>query len=307
MAAIWIPKRLVDLSLINTRAQSKRSFVRHCEFEYESRIYAAAKEIVAEDRHVVLVSGPSSSGKTTSSLKLRDKLIGMGRQSRVVSMDNFYKNLDVYPRLEDGSKDLENVTGLELDLFADCVRKLLADGKAMFPRFDFASETRQDEAEPIEIGDGILIVEGIHALNPLVLEKLPEDERFAIYASPREEYSYRGQKVLPTRDIRLMRRMIRDYKRRGNSPWNTIEVWPKVCEGEDKYIKVYKPNADYILDTSFSYELLIMNSELQNFKGYADDSIPGMRLGELLNIFKNLDSLSVGYVPRGSMLKEFYG
>ena len=143
MAAIWIPKRLVDLSLINTRAQSKRSFVRHCEFEYESRIYAAAKEIVAEDRHVVLVSGPSSSGKTTSSFKLKDKLIGMGKKSRVVSMDNFYKNLDVYPRLEDGSKDLENVTGLELDLFAECVNRLLADGKAMFPKFDFATETRR--------------------------------------------------------------------------------------------------------------------------------------------------------------------
>lgn len=307
MPAVWIPKRLVDLGLINTAGISKNSFVSHCEFEYESRVYAAAKEIISENRHIIMLTGPSASGKTTTAHKLCDKLISMGKKARVISLDNFFKNKNDYPRLENGEKDYENVSALELSLFEECFNELLEKGSAKFPEFDFRTETRIDEATELELDGGFVIVEGIHALNPLLLELLPKNETFTIYAGLREEYSLHGQRILPTRDIRLLRRMIRDYKYRGHSPQKTVGMWRSVCEGEDKYIKVFKSNADLLLDTSFSYELLIMHSALEDFREFADSATPeGKKLTELLKIFDNIGYLPIGLMPPSSMLCEFF-
>ncbi len=306
MPAIWIPKRLVDLGLINTAALSREQFIRHCEFEYESRVYAAAKEILAENKHIIMLTGPSASGKTTTAHKLRGKLEQLGSKARVISLDNFFKNSRDYPRLENGEKDYENVTALELGLFESCFKQLMSDGKAFFPRFDFHTETRIEKAMEIEIDDGFIIVEGIHALNPVLLDLLPKEETFTIYAGLREEYSMLGQRILPTRDIRMLRRMIRDYAHRGHSPQKTISMWQEVCNGEDKYIKVFKPNADLLLDTAFSYEVLIMKSALENFSQFCDNSQEGLRLAELVQIFENIDSIPMEMLPRQSMLCEFY-
>ena len=306
MPAIWIPKRLVDLSLVNTRGLSKQSFIRHCEFEYESRVYAAAKEIIEENRHIIMLTGPSASGKTTTTHKLKDKLQGMGKKARVISLDNFFKNGQDYPRLENGEKDYENVTAIELPLFEKCIKELLEKGRAKFPEYDFTQEKRVEEAIDIEIDNGFIIVEGIHALNPLLLDLLPKEETFAIYAGLREEYSFRGQRILPTRDIRMLRRMIRDHKYRGHTPQKTISMWQSVCDGEDKYIKIFKPNADLLLDTSFSYEILIMHSALQDFAQYADSTPEGVRLAQLLKVFENIGYLPVGSMPAHSMLGEFF-
>ena len=307
MPAIWIPKRLVDLNLINTAGLNRQSFIRHCEFEYESRVYAAAKEIIEENRHIIMLTGPSASGKTTTAHKLKDKLINMGKKARVISLDNFFKNKDDYPRIENGEKDYENVTAIELDLFKKCLNELLEKGVAKFPEFDFATETRIEDAIEIEIDDGFIIVEGIHALNPVLLELLPAQETFTIYAGLREEYSFRGQRILPTRDIRLLRRMIRDYKYRGHSPQKTISMWQSVCDGEDKYIKVYKPNADLLLDTSFSYEILLLHSALQDFEQFRDtETAEGQRLDRLFRVFDNIGFIPVGSMPKNSMLGEFF-
>lgn len=308
MAAIWIPKRLVEISLINTANSNKKTFVRHCEFEYESRIYAAAKEIMEEGKHIIMLTGPSASGKTTTSNKIAEKLIAMGQKAQVISMDNFFKNPEDYPKLADGSKDYESVYAVDIELLDICLNKLMQNGKATFPIFDFKTETRQENAIELEIGDGFIIVEGIHALNPIILDTLPRENIMTIYAGLREEYSNLGQRVLPTRDIRLVRRMIRDYKHRGHSPEKTIKMWPLVCEGEDKYIKLFKQNADLLLDTSFSYEILVMNSALKNFISEVDCvSEESKILDTLMKTFNLCDYISEGYIPQGSMLREFFG
>ena len=307
MPAVWIPKRLVDLGLINTAGLSENSFVRHCEFEYESRIYSAAKEIAAENRHIVMLTGPSASGKTTTAYKLRDRLISMGKNSRVISLDNFFRNSEDYPRLENGEKDYENITAIDMGLFERCFHSLLENGKAKFPQFDFTAERRIEDAIELELKNGFIIVEGIHALNPALLALLPREETFTIYAGLREEYSFRGQRILPTRDIRLLRRMIRDYRYRGHSPQKTISMWQAVCDGEDRYIKIYKPNADLLLDTSFSYEILIMHSVLKDFEQFAADGTgEGRKLAELFKIFDNIGYLPPKLMPNSSMLGEFF-
>ena len=307
MSAIWIPKRLVEIKLVNAAAADKVSFVRHCEFEYESRIYAAAKEILASGKKIVMLTGPSASGKTTTSNKIAEKLRTMGKNSQVLSMDNFFKNPEDYPRLADGTKDYENVQAVDIQLMDRCLKEIIATGKSVMPEFDFKTERRIENAIEVDVGDGILIVEGIHALNPVVIGELPRDAVFTIYAGLREEYSHQGQRVLPTRDIRMVRRMIRDFKHRGHSPEKTISMWQSVCDGEDKYIKPFKPNADLLLDTSFSCEILVMNSALKNLSaGLADGSPESEKLNALLKVFNNCDFIPEGYLHTNSMLKEFY-
>ncbi|MBE6879092.1 MAG: nucleoside kinase [Ruminococcaceae bacterium] len=307
MSAIWIPKRLVEISLVNAAAADKISFIRHCEFEYESRIYAAAKEIMASGKRIVMLTGPSASGKTTTSNKIAEKIRTMGKNAQVLSMDNFFKNPETYPRLADGSKDYENVQAVDIELMSKCLREILDTGKSVMPEFDFKTERRIENAIGMDIGDGIIIVEGIHALNPVVLGDLSREDVFTIYAGLREEYSHQGQRVLPTRDIRMVRRMIRDFKHRGHSPEKTIGMWQSVCDGEDKYIKPFKQNADLLLDTSFSYEILVMNSALKNLSaGLKDGSAESERLNQILRVFNNCDFISEGYLLTNSMLKEFY-
>ena len=151
MPAIWIPKRLVEVSLINTAAESAASFARHCEHEYEGRVHAAASEVLASGCSVVMLTGPSASGKTTTAHKLAEALRLRGVVSQVVSLDNFYKNLNEYPRLPDGSKDYENITALDVDEIQRCLNELITTGRTELPEFDFLTENRKPEKIPLEL------------------------------------------------------------------------------------------------------------------------------------------------------------
>ncbi len=307
MPAIWIPKRLVEIGLINTAAENPSSFVCHCEIEYESRVIAAAAESRGTDAKIIMLTGPSASGKTTTAHKLANALKRSGTYAVVVSLDDFYKDIDDYPRLPDGSKDYENVHALDVNEIHRCLMALIDKGEADFPEFDFVSETRMPERHRISRGDGVVIVEGIHALNPLLTDVLPRGSVYKIYAGLREEYSYGGQRALPTRDIRLARRMVRDHKFRGHSLEKTIAMWPLVCEGEDNYIKSFKPHADLLLDTSFSYEICVLAPFVVELRGKVSEPALGARLDDLADHFALCTSMKTGYIPPQSMLREFIG
>ncbi|MFQ8832656.1 MAG: uridine kinase [Ruthenibacterium lactatiformans] len=151
--------------------------------------------------------------------------------------------------------DYESVDALDISAINRCLLELIRTGRTQIPDFDFCGERRRHGVIPVEVGDGVVVIEGIHALNPRLTALLPEGSAFKIYAGMREEYSRDGQRILPTRDVRLARRMVRDHKFRGHSLEKTFSMWPAVCEGEDKNIKVFKLEADLLLDTSFSYEV----------------------------------------------------
>ncbi|MDL2293252.1 nucleoside kinase [Ruminococcaceae bacterium OttesenSCG-928-D13] len=307
MPAIWIPKRLVEIGLINTAAENATSFVCHCEIEYESRVIAAAAESRGTDSKIIMLTGPSASGKTTTANKLAEALIRSGTHAVVVSLDEFYKDIDDYPRLPDGSKDYENVYALDVDEIHRCLLQLLREGAADFPLFDFQTEKRKPERHRIALEGGVVVVEGIHALNPLLTDVLPEGSVYKIYAGLREEYSHGGQRTLPTRDIRLARRMVRDNKFRGHSLEKTLNMWPMVCDGEDTYIKAYKPYADLLLDTSFSYEICVLAPFVTELKGKLDDPVLGPQLDDLADRFARCNPLSDKLIPPQSMLREFIG
>ncbi len=307
MPAFWIPKRLVEIGLINTAAEAPSSFVCHCEIEYESRVLAAAAETKGSGCKVVMLTGPSASGKTTTAHKLEEALSRSGTSSVVVSLDNFYKNLEDYPRLPDGNKDYENVEALDIPEIHRCLRALIEEGAADFPEFDFQTETRLPQRQRIDRRGGIVIVEGIHALNPRLSDALPEGSIYKIYAGLREEYSNGGQRFLPTRDIRLARRLVRDNKFRGHSLEKTIKLWPLVCEGEDRYIKSFKSYADLLLDTSFSYEICVLAPFVKSMKGSLGDTVYGRQIDSLAERFARCNALTEKYIPPHSMLREFIG
>lgn len=305
---IWIPKRLVELGLVNVAARSPEAFIDYCEQDYAARVEHAAACVRESGAHVVMLTGPSASGKTTTAHKLADCIAAHGRRSAVVSLDNFYKDLKDYPRLPDGSVDYESVDALDISAINRCLLELIRTGRTQIPDFDFCGERRRHGVIPVEVGDGVVVIEGIHALNPRLTALLPEGSAFKIYAGMREEYSRDGQRILPTRDVRLARRMVRDHKFRGHSLEKTFSMWPAVCEGEDKNIKVFKPEADLLLDTSFSYEVCCLAPFVTALRGELAPGTPyAAQLESLCSRFALCMPLPEQSIPRTSMLREFIG
>ena len=308
MITIWVPKRLVEVELYNVAARSPEQLARACEASYQRRLAYAAEKIRYSGTKIVMLTGPSASGKTTTAHKLAEELVRQGMPARVVSLDNFFRGAEYYPRMPDGTTDYENLETLDLPLVNQCIKELCETGKTVLPIYDFVQEARSAETEPVDLMGGVCIVEGIHALNPRLTALLPEGSAFKIYAGMREEYSRDGQRILPTRDVRLARRMVRDHKFRGHSLEKTFSMWPAVCEGEDKNIKVFKPEADLLLDTSFSYEVCCLAPFVTALRGELAPGTPyAAQLESLCSRFALCMPLPEQSIPRTSMLREFIG
>ena len=255
MITIWVPKRLVEVDLYNVAARSPQALAQLSENSYARRVQYAAQKVRGSGAKIVMLTGPSASGKTTSAHCLANALVQQGTPAQVVSLDNFFKGAAYYPKMPDGTLDYENLETLDLPLIKQCLHQLSETGKTELPIYDFATEQRSAEVEPIDLQGGVCIVEGIHALNPELTGLVPDDQIYRIYAGLREEYCIDGRRVINTQDIRLCRRTLRDAAARGRSPAKTLSMWDRVLDGETRYIKGFKTTADFLLDTSFTYEL----------------------------------------------------
>ncbi|MCL2578822.1 MAG: nucleoside kinase [Oscillospiraceae bacterium] len=258
----------------------------------------------------VLLCGPSASGKTTTAYKLKESLIQNGMRARVVSMDNFFIGRENYPKLPDGSPDMESVYTLDLKLLNKCFNELQTTGKSLLPKFDFVSQKLILEAHPVDItGGDVLIMEGIHALNPEVLSDIPNENVMRIYASVRSKFVSGEEDILIPKDIRLMRRLVRDDKFRSLSPIETLKTWENVLDGERKYINPYRDDVDIKLDNTIDYEVCVWRFMLQNQldiggpEGFCD--YPAIyRIFKGLTRFPSIDPASI---PADSLLREFIG
>ncbi len=308
MDKISKPKRLLEIDLSNFCVQNPKKFVELCETQYEKRIEIIAKDILASKKPIVTLTGPSSSGKTTSSHKLAQKLIELGKPAIVISMDNFFLGKKNYPTLPDGTKDLESPKTLNMEEIHTAVSTLCKTGEVELPIFDFKEQERSDEKKHVKLNDGICILEGIHAFNPALISLLKQEGVYQVYVSVREEYSVNGIRSIETRNLRLCRRMLRDMDTRGLSPEKTVSLWKNIVSGEDKYIKPYKHNADAILDTAFTYEIhLVAHLMKQAPNLTATGSIAWSVIKTLNNRLDIVSPLSMEYLPKNSMLREFYG
>lgn len=258
---------------------------------------------------VVLIAGPSSSGKTSTSHRLCLELLAQGRQPVALSLDNWYVDGTLTPLKEDGTKDYESVYAIDLKQLEDDLKALIAGKEIALPTFNFAEERREYLGETLRLEEGaIMVIEGIHALNPILTEHIAPDCKFKVYAAPMSPVSLDGERWVPTYVHRLLRRMSRDLRTRGKSPLKTIASWPSVVEGEVKWIEPFRKEADAEFDTSMTYELpairYTVETALQTVPAATDEYKTAEQLLYYLSFFEPLEA---SFIPRTSILREFIG
>lgn len=300
----------VEIAGINELAiLDPAGLVEKAEDYYNTQVLTAARTIKARTGcKFVLLCGPSASGKTTTAHKLGRRLVELGVGARVVSMDNFFMGINSYPKLPNGKPDMESIKALDLPLLNRCFGELMKKGESTLPTFDFERQQRSMQAEHVRLDDGdVLIMEGIHALNPEVLCDIPKENVFHIYVSVRSKFINGDEVILIPKDIRLMRRMVRDHKFRGWPPLSTLEQWTHVLEGERKNIDPYRDDVDLKMDNTIDYEVCVwhdlLNALLEDKEKY--EAYP-----EIRRIFEGLlrfPKLDYHLIPENSLLREFLG
>lgn len=257
----------------------------------------------------ILIAGPSSAGKTTFSRRLCIHLKILGKNTIPLSMDDFFKNRSDCPQLPDGSFDFEGLEALDVALFQETVNKLLHKQPTRMPLFNFKTGMREWKQEELQLNDDhILIIEGIHGLNPKIAQELPKDQIFRIYINALTHLNLDEHNRIPTSDYRLIRRIVRDHQFRGWSGEQTIRLWKNVRHGEDVNIYPFQEQADVIFNTSMVYELPILKTLvtplLDRIIPEQSQYLQANRLKKLLAYF--VDG-SAEAVPRNSILAEFIG
>ncbi|QUA53143.1 nucleoside kinase [Aristaeella lactis] len=289
-----------------------RNFIRVNEALHEAAIHKIAKNIHEQNKHIVLVAGPSSSGKTTFSGRLGVHLQMYGHACRRISMDDFFINRDEMPLQVDGTKDYDSIDALDLKLLSDTLTGLLNGEEVFMPNFDFASGTKDYMTPPTSLAPGeIIIMEGIHGLNPQVCEMLPADEIYKIFASALTVLNLDDHNRIRTTDVRLLRRIVRDNQFRGYPPETTLEMWPRVRSAEEKYIFTYQENADSMFNTALQYELPILKlfayKLLMDVPSSSPNYLLSRRLIKVLNYLPDVDEEVLNEIPPLSLLREFIG
>ncbi len=261
-----------------------------------------------ESLRLVCIAGPSSSGKTTFSNRLRIELMSRGLKPIKISMDDYYRNRDECPKDENGEYDLEHVNALDLELFNENLLDLIEGEEVEQPIFNFKLG-RREKGQKIKVDkDTIIIIEGIHALNEEVTKSIPKPQKFKIFISPFSQLNIDDHNPIAASEIRLLRRIVRDAKYRKTGPDETLSMWASVRRGEFKWIYPCQEEADFVFNTELTYELGVMKKyaikTLQSIDKNNPYYIPANRLVKFLKYVVDIDDR---YVPCNSLLREFIG
>ncbi len=286
-------------------------FIKIAEALHEKRIAQIADEITREYGKIklVLIAGPSSSGKTTFAKRLGVQLRVNEKNPVVISLDNYFLDRDKTPRDENGNYDFDSIEALDLKLINEHLRDLLAGKEVAIPKFDFKKGKRVGIEKKLKLAKGdIIVIEGIHGLNPRLSELVPDEAKFRIYVSALTQLSVDAHNRISTSDTRLIRRIVRDKLFRGHSALDTLRMWPNVRKNEEKHIFPYQENADVMFNSSLVYEMAVL-------KLYADamleqvtpDNPEYADAVRLLSILSHFLGIMPTEVPPTSILREFIG
>ena len=276
----------------------------------EKKIGQIAEEIAQrEGVKLVLLAGPSSSGKTTSCKRLSIQLAVNGLKPLQISLDDYFVDREKTPKDENGEYDYESIYALDLQLINDQFNALFRGEEVELPKYDFQSGKSKKSGKKLKMNDNnVLVVEGIHALNPELTAQIPDSQIFRVYASALTTILLDNHNYVPTTDNRLLRRIIRDYKYRGVSAQETIHRWPSVRAGENKWIFPFQENADAMLNTAMLYELAVIKTQaeplLQQVPENCEEYAEAYRLLKFLKYFKGIP---YNNLPPTSLLREFLG
>ena len=276
----------------------------------EKKIANIAEEIASRKGvKLVLLAGPSSSGKTTSCKRLSIQLAVNGLKPLQISLDDYFVDREKTPKDASGEYDYESIYALDLDLINEQFNALFRGEEVELPKYDFQSGKSKKSGNKLKMNDNnVLVVEGIHALNPELTAHIPQEQIFRVYASALTTILLDNHNYIPTTDNRLLRRIIRDYKYRGVSAQETIHRWPSVRAGENKWIFPFQENADAMLNTAMLYELAVIKTQveplLQQVSENCEEYAEAYRLLKFLKYFKGIP---YNNLPPTSLLREFLG
>lgn len=300
-----------NLADINRMAQKNpEKLVLHTDKHFHDSICKLAKKVAARGCQVVLLSGPSSSGKTTTAHFLADALNRLGHQTEMISLDDFYRAEEETPYRADGQHDFECLEALRLDCIQQCLHDLVTSGSCNVPLFDFVHHRPQPQFRHLNLKkNGIAIIEGIHALNPVLTAELPYNQITRIYISVKQDIYNGTEELLSAQEVRMIRRMVRDYNFRSTTPESTLKMWNSVMEGERKYIKPFKRMADFTVNSLHAYELgvlrgpaLMLLHNVEESTGWIAEEM--RRLSFALMLFT---PVSASLLPPTSLIREFIG
>lgn len=296
-----------------TDSQSIKQLIAQAEGRHLQRLAEIADTIAEANEkrglRMVLISGPTSSGKTTFAGLLSGALAERGLRPVPISMDDYFVDRDKTPLGEDGKPDFEAVEAVDLPLLNEQLHTLHNGGEAVLPIYNFLTGKREWRDKPLHLeGNSVMILEGLHALNPRLTELIPDDCKFRIFISCfTAAESGDGERITPF-DVRLLRRITRDYGQRGRTAASTLEQWPSVRRGEDKYVFPFLGEADAMFDTSLAYELSALRPQAEPLLKEVDESLPeSAEARRLLQLLSHFEPISPDDIPSDSLLREFVG
>ena len=282
---------------------------RHC------RAYSAIADMIFEQRdtkRIVFIAGPSSSGKTSTSLRLALQLKVLGLKPKVIELDNYFVNRELTPRDADGNYDFEALEAMDLKLLGEQINALLNGERVEIPRFDFKQGRQEFLGNYMQLGDkDILIMEGIHALNPAMIPSVDQSKVFRVYASALTSLSIDENNNISTADNRLLRRIVRDNRVRGITPEQTIIRWPSVRRGENRNIFPFQENADAVFNSALLFELPMLKYYAEPVLKRISPTSPAyaeaVRLLKFLEYIVALTPEEIAVIPPTSIMREFIG
>jgi uridine kinase len=285
--------------------------IRMSESVQNDKLYKIANQIFDNKKNIkiILIAGPTSSGKTTTAHKLALYLKSMGLNPNSISLDDYYLNKEEMIKDEQGNIDFETIDALDIRLFNEHMNKLLNKEEVSMPTFNFLTGKKEYKNKILKLKDNdIIIIEGLHALNEKMTSSIKKEYKFKIYISPLTSLNIDSHNRIPTTFVRKLRRMIRDYKYRGASAEETLGFWDSIRRGEEKYIFPFQDDADVIFNTSLIYEIGVLRVYAEPLLfSISDDSIYSDQATKIINFLKNFLPIPADEIPIDSLLREFVG
>lgn len=307
--------RVSDVGMLNkaVRADETAMLINVAEAMHDKYLGKIAERIAALHKEggarIVLLAGPSSSGKTTTTKRLGIQLMTNLLTPKMISLDDYFVDREDTPLDENGEYDYESLYALDLDRLNSDLERLLAGEEINLPTYSFQLGRRVETERPLRLeGDEVLLIEGIHGLNPELTSKLPQEQIFKIYVSALTSLSIDDHNWISTTDNRLLRRIVRDHKYRHTSATQTIRRWPSVRRGEERWIFPFQENADATFNSSLIFELGVMKDYAEPLLRRVPHDIPEYAEAyRLLRFLEYFDSIPASQVPTTSLLREFLG
>ncbi|WOC31407.1 MULTISPECIES: uridine kinase family protein [Caproicibacterium] len=300
-----------DLQEMNRMAQVQPAkMVSRADQRFHNSIHEIAKKALRQNCRVILLAGPSSSGKTTTAHFLSAALNQLGHETKMISLDDFYRAQEETPLREDGSHDFECLEALRVDCIQRCLKDLTESNSCEVPQFDFVQHRPAAESRRLALSpNGIAIIEGIHALNPALTAQLRRGGVVRIYISVKQDISNGSEQLLSAHEVRMIRRLVRDYNFRSTSPEQTLQMWDSVMEGERRYILPFKHRADFTVNSLHAYELgVLRNPALLLLRGVTEQSgWVAEEVNRLLFALLLVHPVDPALLPPTSLIREFIG